>query len=106
MPFLRNSDDGHNLTLAFPEKSEAEIEHIVRAMWSNLGASPGNISYLPLMHSIGPNPRIEVSGSRMSGPPSPVISAVSIYIEASEPSMQPWHALADCTDQLDGPEQK
>jgi hypothetical protein len=28
------------------------------------------------------------------------------HIEASEPSMQPWHALADRTEQLNGPEQK
>jgi hypothetical protein len=51
-----------NLALAFPEKSEAEIEHIVRAMWSNLGRVGGEYAYLPLMHSVGPNPRIQVSG--------------------------------------------
>ncbi len=51
-----------NLTLAFPEKSPAEIEGIIRAMWSNLGSVGGEYAYLPLMHSVGPNPRIKISG--------------------------------------------
>ena len=51
-----------NLALAYPEKSEAEIERIVRAMWDNLGRVGAEYGYLPLMHSLGPNPRITVSG--------------------------------------------
>ena len=51
-----------NLALAFPEKSEADIEYIVRAMWDNLGRVGSEYGYLPLMHCTGPNPRITVSG--------------------------------------------
>ena len=51
-----------NLTLAFPEKSATEIEQLVRAMWSNLGSVGGEYAYLPLMHSVGPDPRITISG--------------------------------------------
>src|SRR5215471_12845400 len=49
-----------NLALAYPEKSEAEIERIVRAMWDNLGRVGAEYGYLPLMHSLGPHPRITV----------------------------------------------
>lgn len=52
----------HNLTAAFPDKSEAEIEAIVREVWDNMGRT---VFEWPLMDKLlsGPNQnRVEVEG--------------------------------------------
>lgn len=51
-----------NLKAAFPEKSPAEINSIVRAMWDNLGRVMAEYAHLDKLHMDGPNPRIEIGG--------------------------------------------
>jgi KDO2-lipid IV(A) lauroyltransferase len=49
-----------NLALAFPEKSAAEREAIVRAMWDNLGRTVAEYAHLDKFDLRGPDPRIRV----------------------------------------------
>jgi KDO2-lipid IV(A) lauroyltransferase len=51
-----------NLREAFPEKSEDEIEKIVRGMWDNLGRVMAEYTHLDKIHFKGKNPRITISG--------------------------------------------
>ena len=51
-----------NLKAAFPEKSEAEIEAILTAMWDNLGRVVGEYPHLARFNKVGPGTRIEVKG--------------------------------------------
>ena len=51
-----------NLQRAFPEKSKAEIDLIVRAMWDNLGRGAGEYAHLDRIDITKPDSRIEVVG--------------------------------------------
>ena len=51
-----------NLRLAFPEKSAAEIDSVVRGMWDNLGRVLAEYAHLDKIHWKGADPRIIVSG--------------------------------------------
>src|SRR5258706_1721569 len=51
-----------NLKLAFPQKSDAEIEFIVREMCDNLGRTVAEYAHLDKIGVVGPNPRIESGG--------------------------------------------
>jgi KDO2-lipid IV(A) lauroyltransferase len=53
----------HNLTGAFPEKSEAEIAAIVRAMWDNLGRVAAEYPHLSEINVYDPGGRVEVIGA-------------------------------------------
>jgi len=50
-----------NLIAAFPEKSEAEREAIIRTMWDNLGRTVAEYAHLDKFDLSGPNPRIQVN---------------------------------------------
>ena len=49
-----------NLALAFPEKTIAEREAIIRAMWDNLGRTVAEYAHLDKFDLRGPDPRILV----------------------------------------------
>lgn len=49
-----------NLALAFPEKSSAEREIIIRIMWDNLGRTVAEYAHLDKFDLHGPDPRIQV----------------------------------------------
>ncbi|MEP6831019.1 MAG: lysophospholipid acyltransferase family protein [Rhizomicrobium sp.] len=49
-----------NLALAFPEKSQAERETIIRTMWDNLGRTVAEYAHLDKFDLHGPDPRIRV----------------------------------------------
>jgi KDO2-lipid IV(A) lauroyltransferase len=51
-----------NLRAAYPEKSEAEIEAIVREMCDSLGRTFGEYAHFDKIRMIGPDPRIAVEG--------------------------------------------
>lgn len=55
-----------NLQAAFPEKSAAEIETIIREMWDNLGRTGAEYPHLDKISMLGPEPRIEVVGVEIS----------------------------------------
>lgn len=50
-----------NLIAAFPEKSEAERDAIIRTMWDNLGRTVAEYAHLDKFDLDGPNPRIQVN---------------------------------------------
>ncbi|MCH2393440.1 lysophospholipid acyltransferase family protein [Oceanibaculum sp.] len=50
-----------NLQRAFPEKSAAEIDVIIRAMWDNLGRLVGEYPHLPRLDLLN-DPRIDLVG--------------------------------------------
>ena len=52
----------HNLHMAFPEKSETEIDRIVRGMWDNLGRGAGEYAHLNRFDSTKTDGRVEVVG--------------------------------------------
>lgn len=52
-----------NLTRAFPEKTPAEIETIVRAMWDNLGRTTAEFAHLPEFDPYGDDGRVVVEGA-------------------------------------------
>jgi KDO2-lipid IV(A) lauroyltransferase len=52
-----------NLRDAFPEKSDAEIDAILRGMWDNLGRVMAEYAYLGRIRGTGPDPRIEMVGT-------------------------------------------
>lgn len=70
-----------NLAAAFPEKTPAEIEAIVRAMWDNLGRTFFEYPHLDRFRFFTPGSRIEVVGAeyfdalRDDGRPGIVFSA-------------------------------
>jgi len=49
-----------NLAHAFPEKSAAEIDAIIRTMWDNLGRTVAEYAHLDKFDLNGPDPRIAV----------------------------------------------
>ncbi|HEY4123156.1 MAG TPA: lysophospholipid acyltransferase family protein [Rhizomicrobium sp.] len=49
-----------NLRTAYPEKTAAEIENIVRGMWDNLGRTVSEYPHLHKISSQGPKARIEL----------------------------------------------
>ncbi|HEY4276361.1 MAG TPA: hypothetical protein VGM68_12805 [Rhizomicrobium sp.] len=49
-----------NLILAFPEKSEAEREAILRTMWDNLGRTVAEYAHLDKFDITGPDARVQV----------------------------------------------
>jgi KDO2-lipid IV(A) lauroyltransferase len=51
-----------NLADAFPEKSPAEIDDIVRHMWDNLGRTVAEYAHLDKFDLTGPAPRLAVKG--------------------------------------------
>jgi Kdo2-lipid IVA lauroyltransferase/acyltransferase len=51
-----------NLTRAFPEKSAAEIEHILAGMWDNLGRVAAEYPHLPKIRVLDPLGRVETHG--------------------------------------------
>jgi KDO2-lipid IV(A) lauroyltransferase len=56
-----------NLTLAFPEKSPAEIETIIAGMWDNLGRTLAEYAHLDKFHASNkPGSRLFVSGDAIS----------------------------------------
>src|SRR6266478_992007 len=61
-----------NLTLAFPNKSRAEIELIVLAMCDNLGRAIGEYPNLDKISIAGGDPRITVTGAEF---PAAVVAA-------------------------------
>jgi KDO2-lipid IV(A) lauroyltransferase len=52
-----------NLKLAFPEKTDAEIVAIVRAMWDNLGRVAGEYPHLSTINVYDPTGPVEVTGA-------------------------------------------
>lgn len=50
-----------NLRAAYPEKTAAEMEAILREMWDNLGRTIAEYPHLYKISMNGPNPRIEVT---------------------------------------------
>jgi KDO2-lipid IV(A) lauroyltransferase len=52
-----------NLKAAFPEKTEAEIETVLEAMWDNLGRTVAEYPHLKKFNRVGPGSRIEVDGA-------------------------------------------
>lgn len=50
-----------NLRAAYPEKTAAEMEGILREMWDNLGRTVAEYPHLYKISMNGPNPRIEVT---------------------------------------------
>lgn len=50
-----------NLRAAYPEKSPAEIETILKEMWDNLGRTVAEYPHLHKISMNGPDPRIEVA---------------------------------------------
>ncbi|HEY4115242.1 MAG TPA: lysophospholipid acyltransferase family protein [Rhizomicrobium sp.] len=50
-----------NLRAAYPDKTEAEIESIIREMWDNLGRTVAEYAHLPKLSMLGEDPRIEVA---------------------------------------------
>jgi KDO2-lipid IV(A) lauroyltransferase len=52
-----------NLKAAFPEKSEAEIQAILTAMWDNLGRVVGEYPHLGRFNKVGPGERIRLHGA-------------------------------------------
>jgi len=50
-----------NLVLAFPEKSAAEHNAIIRTMWDNLGRTVAEYAHLDKFDLHGPDPRIQVN---------------------------------------------
>ncbi len=55
-----------NLRAAYPEKSDAEIETILREMWDNLGRTVGEYPHLDKITLHGPDPRIEIVNADIS----------------------------------------
>jgi KDO2-lipid IV(A) lauroyltransferase len=49
-----------NLRAAFPDMSDAEIEHIIMEMWDNLGRTIAEYAHHDRMSMYGPDPRLEV----------------------------------------------
>ncbi len=52
-----------NLAMAFPEKSHAEREAIIRVMWDNLGRTVAEYAHLDKFDLHGPDPRIRVENT-------------------------------------------
>lgn len=52
-----------NLERAFPEKSRAEIDAIIRGMWDNLGRVIAEYPHLDEIGAFGPGGRVEVVGA-------------------------------------------
>ncbi|HEX2760709.1 MAG TPA: hypothetical protein VHM27_09355, partial [Rhizomicrobium sp.] len=50
-----------NLIAAFPEKTEADRETIIRTMWDNLGRTVAEYAHLDKFDLGGPDPRIRVN---------------------------------------------
>src|SRR5689334_11338778 len=50
-----------NLALAFPKKSAAEHDAIIRTMWDNLGRTVAEYAHLDKFDLHGPDPRIRVN---------------------------------------------
>src|SRR5438270_11591352 len=51
-----------NLRLAYPEKTAAQIDKILNAMWDNLGRVMAEYAQLDKFTSLGNSPRISVAG--------------------------------------------
>ena len=49
-----------NLKAAYPEKSAAEIDAILREMWDNLGRVAGEYAHLDKLRLHGPDPRLSI----------------------------------------------
>lgn len=54
-----------NLAKAFPEKSDAERETIIKTMWDNLGRTVAEYAHLDKFSSQGANARIQVQGEEI-----------------------------------------
>ncbi len=52
-----------NLAMAFPEKTVAEREAIIRAMWDNLGRTVAEYAHLDKFDLHGPDPRIQLENT-------------------------------------------
>ena len=52
-----------NLKNAFPDKTDAEISHILSGMWDNLGRVAGEWAQIDLIDTLGPSSRVEVVGA-------------------------------------------
>ena len=52
-----------NLRTAYPNKSDAELQTILTAMWDNLGRVMAEYPHLDRLHWSGENPRITMSGT-------------------------------------------
>ena len=55
-----------NLELAFPEKSSAEIDAIIRIMWDNLGRTVAEYAHLDKFDLAGPGARITVENIELA----------------------------------------
>lgn len=66
--FARTGASGRarrNLAMAFPEKSEAERDAILRVMWDNLGRTVAEYAHLDKLGVHGAAPRIKVNGGEI-----------------------------------------
>ena len=62
-PLLRGTKTARrNLERAFPDKSAAEIERIIREMWDNLGRTIAEYPHLDALGDTGPGGRTEMVG--------------------------------------------
>ena len=52
-----------NLRTAYPEKSDAELQTILTAMWDNLGRVMAEYAHLDSLRWDGPSPRVTMSGT-------------------------------------------
>ncbi|MTJ79876.1 MAG: lauroyl acyltransferase [Telmatospirillum sp.] len=50
-----------NLTMIFPDWSEAEREAVIRRMWDNIGRTAGEYPHIPEL-TYGPGQRVEIEG--------------------------------------------
>jgi len=50
-----------NLRISYPDKSDGEINIIIREMWDNLGSTIAEYAHLDKLSLKGPDPRIEIS---------------------------------------------
>jgi KDO2-lipid IV(A) lauroyltransferase len=60
-PFSRRARA--NLALAYPEKSDAERNHILLGVWDNLGRVLAEYGHLDEIHAVGDDPRITLEGT-------------------------------------------
>ena len=60
--FSQNKTVKRNLRMAFPEKSEEEINRIAEAAWRNVGQTAGELPHLPKIHPYKGD-RVEVIGA-------------------------------------------
>ena len=74
--FSQNKTVKRNLKMAFPEKSDAEIDRIAAASWQSVGRTAGELPHLPKIHPYKGD-RVEIAGES-------VLALVRLKIEYEE----------------------